>query len=225
MVESGGIEPGDYELLDFEDLQALIDVVEGSVGAAELHGMLTAELCVGMESDLSALVSSCLQFAGEDLSPTPADEQELRAVAAQTLQGLQDPELGFQMLLPDDDAQLTARATALGEWCQGFMFGFAVAEKKAGLSLSDQDEIAEILQDFAAISTVDAQLSADEPGDQQINQQSEAELQHEGSDLENEEDLMQLAEYVRVAALNVYAQCVELNPPGAAADNGSLTVH
>lgn len=215
MMASDGVTPGDYELLGFEDLQALIESVEGSVGAAELHGMLTAELCVGMESDLSALVASCLQFAGEDLKPAAADEQELRAVTAQTLKGLQDPDMSFQMLLPDDDTELLSRATALGEWCQGFMFGFAVAEKKSGLSLSDQDEIAEILQDFAAISKVDAAL-----GEQQIDTDED-----EGDDGENEEDLMQLAEYVRVAALNVYAQCVELNPSGAAADNGSLTLH
>ncbi|MFK7731366.1 MAG: UPF0149 family protein [Pseudomonadales bacterium] len=211
---------GDYEPLGFEDLQALIESLGGSVSAAELHGMLTAELCVGMESDISALVTSCLQFAGEGLRPAAADEQELRAVAAQTLKGLQDPDMSFQMLLPDDDAELISRATALGEWCQGFMFGFAVAEKKAGLSLSDQEEIAEILQDYAAISKVEAELS-----DQQSDDSDESALEQEVDDGESEEDLMQLAEYVRVAALNVYAQCFELNPPGAAADNGSLTLH
>lgn len=216
MASDGG-EPGDYERLDFEDLQALIESLQGSVNAAELHGMLTAELCVGMESDLSALVASCLQFAGEDLRPTAADEQELRAIAAQTLQGLQDPNMSFQMLLPDDEAALVSRAAGLGEWCQGFMFGFAVAEKKAGLSLSDQDEIAEILQDFAAISKVDEELGG--------QQDDETEAVEQDDDGENEEDLMQLAEYVRVATLNVYAQCVELNPPGATADNGPLTLH
>lgn len=220
MMAGDGASSGDYELLGFEDLQALIESVQGSVSAAELHGMLTAELCVGMESNLSALVASCLQFAGEDLVAAAADEQELRAVAAQTLEGLQDPDMSFQMLLPDDDAALISRATALGEWCQGFMFGFAVAEKKAGLSLSDQDEIAEILQDFAAISKVDAEL-----GGQQADDPDEPEPREDVDNGENEEDLMQLAEYVRVAALNVYAQCVELNPPGSTADNSSLTLH
>lgn len=219
-MASDDVTPGDYELLGFEDLQALIESLEGSVSAAELHGMLTAELCVGMESDLSALVVSCLQFAGEDLQPAVADEQELRAVAAQTLQGLQDPNMSFQMLLPDDDAALLSRATSLGEWCQGFMFGFAVAEKKSGLSLSDQDEIAEILQDFAAISKVDAALGAQQQADM-----DEPDASEQGESGENEEDLMQLAEYVRVAALNVYAQCIELNAPGAPTDSGSLTLH
>ncbi|MEM8496959.1 MAG: UPF0149 family protein [Pseudomonadota bacterium] len=217
-MASDGVTSGDYELLGFEDLQALIDSVEGSVSAAELHGMLTAELCVGMESNLSALVASCLKFAGEDLTPTAADELELRAIAGQTLKGLQDPDMSFQMLLPEEDAALLSRATALGEWCQGFMFGFAVAEKKSGLSLSDQDEIAEILQDFAAISKVDAALD----GQKEIDTDEPI---FEDDDVENEEDLMQLAEYVRVAALNVYAQCVELNPPGSAGDSGPLTLH
>ncbi len=220
MMASDGPTHGDYEQLGYEDLQALIESVEGSVSASELHGMLTAELCIGMESDFAAVVASCLQFAGDDLNTTAADEQELLVVMVQTLQGLQDPNMSFQMLLPDDDTALMNRATALGEWCQGFMFGFAVAEKKAGLSLSAQDEIAEILQDFAAISKVDAELS--EQLDDVIDDSASAEA---GDTSENEEDLMQLAEYVRVAALNVYAQCVELNPPGPAADNGSLTLH
>ena len=95
-----------------------------------------------------------------------------------------------------------------------------MAEKKSGLSLSDQDEIAEILQDFAAISKVDAALGAQQQADM-----DEPDASEQGEAGENEEDLMQLAEYVRVAALNVYAQCIELNAPGAPTDSGSLTLH
>ncbi|MFK8018810.1 MAG: UPF0149 family protein [Pseudomonadales bacterium] len=195
-----------YDLLDHEDLHALIETIRGAVGAAELHGMLTAELCAaGVSADPEPMLTECLRFLGEDIEVGTADRDELRAVMMQTQQALEDVEMSFSMLLPDDDAEITLRAGALAQWCQGFMYGFAVAEKKHGLSLSQREDVAEVLQDFAAISQVDADATEEEAA--------------------NEEDLMHLTEYVRVAALNIYAQCAAHEGPDFGSSADPLTVH
>ena len=195
-----------YDQLDHEDLHALIDSMRGVVGAAELHGMLTAELCAaGVSTDPEPMLAECLRFLGEDIEVGTADRNELRAVMVQTQQALEDVEMSFSMLLPDDEAEISQRAGALAQWCQGFMYGFAVAEKKHGLSLSQRDDVAEVLQDFAAISQVDADATEEEAA--------------------NEEDLMHLTEYVRVAALNIYAQCSEHEGTDFGSPADPLTVH
>jgi uncharacterized protein YgfB (UPF0149 family) len=104
---------------------------------------------------------------------------------------LQDEELTFYLLLPDEDDELGDRAAELGSWCQGFLHGFAVAEKVSGRSLSGKEEVQEILSDFAAVAEIDS----DDEDDSE----------------EAENDFMQLTEYVRMASLTLYALCsVEL---------------
>lgn len=194
-----------YGTLCYDDLQALIDAMNGRVGAAELHGMLTAELCTaGIDPDFPAVLQECLQFIGDDIDAAAADRSELQAIVTQTRDGLEDADMSFSMLLPDDDCKIAERAAALADWCQGFMYGFAIAEKKHGLALSQHADIAEILQDFAAISRVEAESTDDQAT--------------------NEQDLMHLAEYVRVATLNVYAQCVAAGD-STLVGGESFTVH
>lgn len=212
-MSSNSFDINAYGPLDHDDLLALVESMRGAVGAAELHGLLTAELCAaGVAADLEDVLREGLRFLGEDVLVGAADRNELLAVLVQTQQALDDPELSFMMLLPDDDEQMNARAAALAQWCQGFMYGFAVAEKKRGLGLSQQDEVAEMLQDFAAISQVDSDLE-------------DADDQGESDDTANEQDLMHLIEYVRVAALNIYALCASQADDDLGPNSGPLTVH
>ena len=62
--------------------------------------------------------------------------------------------LKFQPLLPADDESLDDRTAALGEWCQGFLYGLG-----AGRAVPDPDtlkgEAAEVLRDITEITHVD----------------------------------------------------------------------
>ncbi len=195
-----------YDALDFYDLNALIEQLRAGVAAAELHGMLTAGLCIaGIEPDYSAVLQECLRFAGENVQASMAEQQELAVFIVQTRLALEDENFGFTLLLPDDDSAINERARALGLWCEGFMYGFAIAEKERGINLSQNSEIGEILQDFAAISRVDSDANAEIAGDEQ--------------------DLLQLVEYVRVATMNVFAQCAGEGQSPSPGSGSGCTVH
>jgi len=87
------------------------------------------------------------------------------------------PDFGFNLLLPAADAPLLRRSAALFAWCRGFVGGF-------GLAIGDRQVLSEEGQD--ALSDL-VQLAAEEG-------------QSEG-DEEDELALLELEEFVRVAAL------------------------
>jgi len=221
-LEIDGFETDAYGLLDYDDLAALLAGLPGAVSAANLHGMLAAHLCVaGQNPDVAGLLSECLLALGEGVSPDASDRREIAVILAQTISGLDDPELGFQLLLPLDDSSLVQRTLELANWCQGFLFAFAVAEKKGDKSLSQNPDIAEMLEDFVAISAADTALVDETQLEPQVSP-AESEDHTEESE-ENEEDLMHLAEYVRVAVMNTYAECHAHLQAGDSAD--TITVH
>ncbi len=82
-----------------------------------------------------------------------------------------DGVLGFQPLLPADDEPIGERTLALGEWCQGFLYGLG-----AGVAVPDpaalQGEAAEVLRDMTEITHVDV----DPDDDAESNEAAYAEL-------------------------------------------------
>ena len=90
----------------------------------------------------------------------------------------------------DDDGDIADRVEALADWCRGFLAGFAhasVGDDRSAPALSEDSS--EILKDFAAI----AQAGLDDSEDRE----------------EEEGSYMELVEYLRFAALNLYMDNVE----------------
>jgi len=170
---------------DFDDVANLL-VEEGvhATSPSELHGLLCGVLCAGARPDAAAW----LQLAADRLDigsfSREAAKVGMLELYSRTLAQLQATDLGFEPLLPDDDQLLAQRAGALGNWCQGFLGGFGQYGKQTDASLSD--EAREVLGDLGQIVQI-----ADDDAD---------------SD-ENETDLMQIQEYVRMAALLLFAEC------------------
>ncbi|MGI9296143.1 MAG: UPF0149 family protein [Pseudomonadales bacterium] len=190
-------------LLYYDELADLIDELGGISSAAEIHGVACGGLAAGANWDAAAWVSNSLTYMdASEKEPSTVARAELVAVKDQAHAALTDAELGFNMLLPADDTGLPQRAEALGQWCMGFLSGFALAGKDVDDDVPGAKEVAEIFRDFAAIANVA--------------------LDEESIDADaSEHDFMQLTEYVRVAALTVFAQCALAVP---ATDNGP-TIH
>lgn len=100
------------------------------------------------------------------------------------LSQMKNPDFTFRLLLPDDDLSLNERVTALGSWCQGFLVGFGLNGAHTDSSLTD-DQL-EALRDLEQISWV--------------------ELDQDEDDEENENGLMELQEYVRMATLMFFSE-------------------
>lgn len=174
-------------LPDLPDFDAIADLMisEGvlTLSPAELHGLMAGQLSAGARFDTDKL----LRVLCELMNISYLADEKARLVFISlyqiTLVQLLDEDLGFRLLLPDDDQEISQRVDALSSWCSGFLAGF-------GMYLGEQpmsDALREGLQDFSEI----AQVSTDP----------------DELDDEDESGLLELQEYVRMAALYIFAEC------------------
>ncbi len=158
------------------------------VSPAELHGLLLGRSCAGAGFDAEAWLADAAHLLEND----PADNVRNALIGLQEMvKGeLTGDDITVVLLLPGDEAALTDRAVALGEWCKGFLYGFGL--NSSGLTLSV--EAKEILQDLDAISQVQDALEESEDG---------------------ESDYMEVMEYLRVAPLLLYTELAKPVEPAA----------
>lgn len=147
--------------------------------AAEAHGILSSVLCIDMRASLQLWLSLVFDDNREELIFSEADLQCLSDLYNQTRQLLESVDFEFDLLLPEDNAALSERAAALSHWCKGFLYGLGAAKQQNDVS----DLYQEVLGDINAIAQIDSDVN-------------------EGD--EDEDDFLQLAEYVRVAAQTIW---------------------
>jgi uncharacterized protein YgfB (UPF0149 family) len=191
--------PGMQETIHYQDLSSLLTRVGFDDETAGYHGALCGALCVKSAKDIDLIH---LLDAGEDhpLQPDAQARQELARLREQTLLSLQDGETGFTPLLPDDEAELSARVGALVAWCEGFLFGLS---SKPHLDFKTcSEEAKEIIDDFAQFT----RASIDGEDNVELEETAYAEL----------------VEYIRVGAQLIY---MELRPRPTPDPQGSKKLH
>jgi yecA family protein len=122
------------------------------IDPAELHGLLCGLLC----TDASLDRDQWLREAREAL----ADEREFSQILEEPLLQLFDENVNqidkleepVTPLLPDDDAPLSERVRALGNWCQGLLYGLGLGESGWNERLSAESQ--EFLRDVADIAHI-----------------------------------------------------------------------
>lgn len=171
----------------FDDLQRALVQSHALTDAAEAHGTLVGALCAARCS-----LDDWLAEILPDGRPGQHAADPLREVFDATQGALLEGALAFQPLLPADDAPIGDRTSALGEWCQGFLYGLG-----AGAAVPDvsalQGEAAEVLRDMTEITHVDVD-PADGP---ETNEAAYAEL----------------VEFVRVGVQLLYEHLQPLREP------------
>lgn len=157
---------------------------------AEVHGMLTGQLCSGVDTvdpeDLGGLMEKPQQLV-------PVVCKLIERMWSETTEQLAHIDYHFQPLLPSDESPLMDRVNALGAWCDGFMVGFAAGYIGPESALSS--EAREILGDFGQFAAIS----------------------EDGSELsdQDEVDFMELVEYVRMATITLFQQLGAAKPPVA----------
>ena len=172
---------------DYKMLALLLTGNHVERAPAQVHDMLTGQLCSGSEhpvpDDLEHLLEQAHSFP-------PVIVKLLERLLSEAASQLANLELQFHPLLPPDDASLEERVEALGLWCDGFMTGFAAGFVQPESVLSG--EAREILQDFGQLADVSENT--------------------DGLSDQDEVDFMELVEYVRVAAVTLYEQLASHQP-------------
>ncbi len=168
-------------------LQEALQRCNALADAAESHGTLAGALCASRAYTLADWLGEILP---EGNAPA-AVRETLRLVFKSTRDALDGRQMTFDMLLPDDEQTLAERTTALGEWCQGFLYGLGTGHLQD--SASAGGEVGEIIADFTAITQVDV-----DPDDS-----LEA----------SETAYTELVEFVRVGVQLLYEQLQPLREP------------
>ncbi len=136
--------------MEFDALQAALTQAGIPVGAAECHGALTGWLASGLGSDPLPLLESLLDRGdGAPEGDAARCHELLVSTHAALHRDLDSDELKFAPLLPADETPLPARVAALGEWCEGFLFGLGLAGDAA---VQGGSEVREVVEDFAQVA-------------------------------------------------------------------------
>lgn len=170
----------DFDLPDLSAVDAESRQAALSTSASELHGALSGWLAGG-GANVREWPAKVL--ADESL-PAPPEGGALDTLRRVTAAQLADRDFHFELLLPDSEASLSERSGALFDWCRGFLGGFGLA---AGGQPRLSDEGTEALKDLAMFAAASSQEEGDE---------------------EDEAGLIEIEEFVRVAALLLHGDVV-----------------
>lgn len=166
-------------VLNIQSLNSALDETGTRLSASEVHGFITGWLGSGSpwQTQNEALTEIL------DAAPTPGLISELAQLAQATSDNLKADDFSFKVLLPDDDADINRRRERLSDWCRGFLAGFGLSGRYQQADL--HEEVAEVLADFARIAQIEDSMDADD---------------------DNEADLIEIIEYVRMGAILVYTE-------------------
>jgi len=166
-----------------------IAALQLAVDASELHGSLCALRC-GAPPRASWLADA----TGDETIAPPEPGSALDQMDAATVAQLAAADFGLDLLLPDDEAPVAERGEALVTWCRGFLGGVGLA----GIEPALGEEAREALGDIARMAESDVAYEDPEA---------------------DEEALVELEEFVRVAVLLIHGDCLE------AADEAPRQLH
>ena len=181
-------------------LQKLLETQNILFDPAEFHGCLTGLACTGQDEHS---VSSWQRVIVSDPNQDQINERlhdAITGMMALIHRDLRSTGFEFRILLPPESSDLVNRTQALADWCTGFCTGFAYD------ALIEPDELepdaVEALTDIGQIAGVEAG--------------------HGDSD-DQERDLFELEEYIRIGAQLIYeaVQTRSLNSAPQRATSGS----
>jgi len=165
--------------LTHAELATALKTLRLGVGASDLHGSLTGYLCAG---GIAGVEEWPRALEIEPEAATALNDAALRRLYKDCRAQLEDPDLGFEPLLPGEEASVEHRAEALVEWCRGFLGGVGLSgAQPRGLS----PDATEVLSDIGRIA-----------GSQFAYEDAE----------EDETALNEVLEFVRVGVLLLHAE-------------------
>lgn len=149
---------------------------------SEVHGLIAGWICSGANWQQDSARATLAGWL--DASIESADFALLEALHSEALAGLEDDDFGFRIKIPDDAAPLNERTRATSQWCSGFLAGFGMTGRYQEQDLNA--DISEVFADLQQISRVVDEVPDDD---------------------ENEADLIEIGEYVRMSALLIFTEC------------------
>lgn len=165
----------------YEEIEAILTENRAVMAPSEAHGMLSGMLCVSDSIRFDDWLRGVLD--GDTGSfPDQSGILALERLVGETCERISSEEFEFALFLPDDGEMLALRATALSEWCRGFIYGLG----SGGMDNAAEwrGESREILRDLIDISRLDSDCGGEA----------------------DEQAFMELVEYVRIGVLIILSE-------------------
>jgi yecA family protein len=176
-VENGAL--NETVNVTYERLQTALQSADADCDAAESHGVICGFICAAGNSEPALWLDHLLGDGNTVSTAAQSARSLLKALYSETLLHLTDGDLDLVLLLPKDDTPLSLRSKALGEWCQGFLYGLALGG--VGEDGVRKGDVGEIMRDFYEISS--------------------SRFDHEVTDEDEESAYAEIVEYVRMSVL------------------------
>lgn len=170
-------------VFDHNSISLLLSELSVEIGSSEFHGLMTGYLSANTKSSSGERLGLFEEWLG---TRAEADGVAVfEKLFIDTLESLGEySDFEFRILLPDDETSISERSDALSRWCTGYLSGFGSAGHYEQADLGDDEN--EAFADFSKIAGL-----ADEVPDSE----------------ENETDLMEICEYVRISVLLIFTEC------------------
>ena len=168
----------------FEELAERLRAADADSGAAEAHGLLCGTLTAGGRGEPAVWLEHLLGAENTGSAAAEDCRDILERLQNDILAQFNDEYFAFEVLLPADTAPLPTRTRALGEWCQGFLYGLALGGIRE--TTSKTEAVEEVMQDFYNIS--------------------HAGFVTEAPDEADETAYMEIVEYLRMSVLLLYQE-------------------
>jgi uncharacterized protein len=166
---------------------------DGPASLAELQGALCGLLCMDALADRKNWYVQLF----EDFSPAEEEKQDLTHLFDDTIQSLNSLDFDFQIELPDDNAPIVSRLSAMADWCQGLVYGLGTSGMTNETELSDDCQ--EYVTDVIKIS--------------QVNFENVEDTEEERANFE------ELAEYIRMGLFLLYGELQPADPTDEATEH------
>lgn len=175
----------------YDRLQSALQAADADSGAPECHGVICGIICASGASEPSLWLDHLLGAGNAGSAMVQSAQLLLMELYSESRRHLNDGDLGLVMLLPEDDTPLSLRSKALGEWCQGFLYGLALGGvREDGIG---KGNVGEIMHDFYEISNT--------------------RFEHELTDEDEETAYAEIVEYVRMSVLLCHEELRPLQAP------------
>jgi uncharacterized protein len=172
---------------DYTRIEQLLAHEHSLADAAEAHGTLAVCLCGASGYRFGDWLKEILPEG----RATGAAGATLRELYDATASALIQPDMEFELLLPEDAAPLAERTQALAQWCQGFLYGLGAGSITDASQLPG--EVGEIVRDFIEITR--------------------AGVEGEPEDESSENAYVELVEFVRVGVQLLFEELAAARSP------------
>jgi yecA family protein len=179
------------EKVEFDTLEDSLKRCGSSWDAAQTHGLLTGRLAIAGAPAGPDWLMHVLEGVDEGNALRKECQKHLDTMYQSTFWQLSERLSEFEPLLPSDQDDVRLRTAALAHWCEGFLHG--LVSSKHSDSLKERlaaEPLSDIIRDMLQIT----QAGLDEESDEE----------------ENESAYVELVEYLRIAAQLCYEELADI---------------